>query len=50
MNIRELRIKELRDKMIHIAESFNEWIETTAQEYNMSKDDVQDLIKQFLVG
>ena len=45
-----MNISELREIMIHIAESFNEWLEVTAQEYNMSKDDVQNLIKRFLVG
>ncbi len=43
-------IEDLRAKMINIAVSFDEWLENMAKEHNMSKDDVQSLIKQFLVG
>ena len=41
-------MEELRLKLIQIAESFNEWLEKIAKEQNMSKDDIQMLIKQFL--
>lgn len=43
-----MEIEELRAKMIHIAESFNNWLENTAEEYNMDKGEVQGLIKQLL--
>lgn len=45
-----MNIEELRQKMIEIAKSFDEWLEETAKQYEMPKDDVQSLIKQFLQG
>lgn len=38
-----------RDDAIYIAEDFNEWLEDMAKKYNLDKNDVQDLIKQFLI-
>lgn len=44
---REMRMT--RDDAICIAEDFSEWLEDMAEKYNLDKDDVQDLIKQFLI-
>lgn len=38
-----------RNDAICIAEDFNEWLENMAERYNLDKDDVQALIKQFLI-
>ena len=45
-----MNISELREQLMHIAESFMKWIEDTAKEYNMSENQVQELIKRFLMG
>lgn len=34
--------------IILIAEKFKQWLEEIAELYDMDKDDVQELIKQFL--
>lgn len=34
--------------LIQIAESFNQWLEKVAEESGMSKDDVQEIIREFL--
>ena len=38
-----------RDNVICIAEDFNEWLKDMAEKYNLDKDNIQDLIKQFLI-
>ena len=35
--------------VISINEEFSEWLEDIAEKYNLDKDDVQALIKQFLM-
>lgn len=35
-------------KLLSIAEEFDNWLEKMAQEYSMPKDEIQSLIKQFL--
>lgn len=37
------------EEAISIAEDFNEWLEDIAEKYKWTKDDVQSLIKQFLM-
>lgn len=44
----EEAIEELREKLIHIAMQFDKWLEDTANELNMDKNEVQALIKQLL--
>lgn len=36
------------EDLITIAEKFNDWLEELSRTYNLSKDDIQELIKQFL--
>ena len=38
------------DQLIEIAEKFNKWLNETSDEYQISKDDLQDIIKSFLMG
>lgn len=38
-----------REEAISIAEEFSEWLENIAEKYGWDKDDVQSLIKQFLM-
>lgn len=38
-----------REGAISIAEEFNQWLEDIAEKYGWDKDDVQSLIKQFLM-
>lgn len=38
-----------REEAINIAEEFNEWLEYMAKKYGWDKDDVQSLIKMFLM-
>ena len=33
---------------VKIAEELNKWLAETAEKFNMDKDDLQSLIKQFL--
>lgn len=35
--------------VISISEEFSEWLEDMAEKYNLDKDDVRALIKQFLM-
>ena len=35
-------------KIILIADEFKHWLEEMSERYDMDKDDVQELIKQFL--
>ena len=39
---------EMLQKLLSIAEEFDKWLEKMAREYNMPKDEIQALIKQFL--
>lgn len=34
--------------LIKIAESFNEWLTETAEQYGIGKDDLQEIIKSFI--
>ena len=38
-----------REEVINIAEEFNKWLEDMAEKYGCYKDDIQALIKQFLI-
>jgi len=38
-----------RAEVISIAEEFSEWLEDMAEKYGWDKNDVQALIKQFLM-
>lgn len=38
-----------REEAINIAEEFSEWLEDMAEKYKQDKDDVQALIRQFLM-
>lgn len=38
------------DQLIEIAEKFNKWLNEISDEYQISKDDLQDIIKSFLIG
>ncbi len=39
-----------REQLIEIAEKFNKWLNETSDEYQIGKDDLQDIIKSFLIG
>ena len=41
-------LEELQAKMLSIAEDFDSWLEEMAEKYNMPKDEIQALIRQFL--
>ena len=41
-------INELRQKLLSIATEFDKWLEKMEQEYNIPKNEIQALIKQFL--
>ena len=38
-----------REEAINIAEDFGKWLEDMAEKYRWDKDDIQALIKQFLM-
>jgi len=38
------------DQLIEIAEKFNKWLNETSDEYQIGKNDLQDIIKSFLIG
>lgn len=38
-----------REELLCIAEEFNKWLEDMAEKYRQDKNDVQSLIKQFLM-
>ena len=38
------------EQLIEIAEKFNEWLDGISTEYQIDKSDLQDIIKQFLIG
>ena len=35
--------------LVKIAELLNKWLTETAEKFNMDKDDLQSIVKQFLV-
>lgn len=37
------------EELLCIAEEFNKWLEDMAEKYKLDKDDIQSLIKQFLI-
>ncbi len=37
-------------ELIDIAEKFNKWLDDTSSEYKMTKGDLQEIIKHFLIG
>lgn len=37
------------EEIICIAVEFNKWLEDIAEKYKWDKDEIQDLIKQFLI-
>lgn len=39
----------IRENVICIAEDFDKWLEDIAEKYNLNKNDIQTLIKQFLI-
>lgn len=41
-------LEELQLKLLSIAKDFGEWLEDMESKYNMPKDEIQALIKQFL--
>ena len=56
-NIKNMRNKkitkgeviQIKEEMTNIAEEFSKWLENIAEKYKWDKDDVQDLIKWFLI-
>lgn len=38
-----------REEVIRIVEEFSKWLEEMSEKYGWDKDDVQSLIKQFLI-
>ena len=40
---------QMNYKLIKIAEMFSEWLTKTSNELNINKDDLQEIIKQFLL-
>ncbi len=39
-----------REQLIEIAEKLNKWLDDISIEYQIDKTDLQDIIKQFLIG
>lgn len=39
-----------REQLIEIAEKLDKWFEDISSEYGISKNDLQYIIKQFLIG
>ncbi len=37
------------EDLIDLAEDFNEWLDDMAEKHGVHKDDIQSLIKQFLM-
>ena len=48
MGASKLDIK--KEVLLCIAEEFNKWLEDISTEYQIDKTDLQDIIKQFLIG
>jgi hypothetical protein len=40
---------EALTEAVYIAEEFNKWLEDIAEKYRWTKDEIQELIKQFLI-
>lgn len=38
------------EQLIEIAEKFTKWLNETSDEYQIGKDDLQSIIKSFLIG
>ena len=38
------------DQLIEIAEKFNKWLNETSDKYRIDKNDLQNIIKSFLIG
>lgn len=38
-----------REDLLCVAEEFSEWLEDIAEKYQIDKDDVQEIIKHFLM-
>lgn len=36
-------------EILGLAEDFNKWLEDMAEKYRQDKDDIQELVKQFLM-
>jgi len=39
-----------KEQLIEIAERLNKWLDDISAEYQINKTDLQDIIKQFLIG
>ena len=39
-----------QQQLIEIAEKLNKWLDYISAEYKIDKTDLQDIIKQFLIG
>ena len=39
----------MTEELVSIAEEFNKWLEDMAEKYGWDKDDIQALVKQFLM-
>ena len=39
-----------QQQLIEIAEKLNKWLDDISAEYQIDKTDLQDIIKQFLIG
>ena len=42
-------LEEMQRKVLSIAEDFDKWLEEMQRIYGISKDEIQALIKQFLI-
>ena len=40
----------IQEQLIEIAEKLNQWLDDISAEYQIDKMDLQDIIKQFLIG
>ena len=38
------------EQLIEIAEKFNKWLNETSTEYQIDQTELQDIIKQWLIG
>lgn len=39
-----------QEQLIEIAEKLNQWLDDISDEYQIDKIELQDIIKQFLIG
>ena len=42
--------EQLIEKLIEIVEKFDKWLDDISVEYRINKTDLQDIIKQLLIG